>query len=122
MNTALRKFIRVFKQFRGLFPSPLPTGAEAFTDWVRDVRSTYDLPTEDENSIIFSFATMIMHAGPTAASKPKYFFVLALRAAAAKQVAGAAFYDIKKKQEAANEAQHKAEATAIDAVADGPTN
>lgn len=95
LYTQIRRF---FKQIRGLFPSPLPTGSGAFDLWADDIASTYTLPTEDRDSILFSFSTMIMHLGPTTANKSRYYFVLALRAAAAKQVAGAAFQDIKTRQ------------------------
>lgn len=86
---------RLIKQFLGLFPSALPTGVTAFNEWADDIRSTYDLPTQDEDSIKFTLSTIIMHLGPQAAYKPKYYFVLTLRAGAAKQVAGQVFTDIK---------------------------
>ena len=108
MVNKLSQVTRFFKQFRGLFPSPLPTGATTFDAWAEDIQGTYTLPTQDRDSILFSFSTMIMHLGPTVAAKPRYYFVLALRAAAAKQVAGQAFQDIKTRQ---REAAAKQEAT-----------
>lgn len=129
MKLILNKVVRVYKQLRGLLPSPLPTGSGAFDAWVEDIRSTYVMPTEDSDSIHFSFAAMIMHLGPTAASKPKYYFVLAIRASAAKQVAGSAFHAVKirqkelaEAQQAAAAAQLKAEATASVAAASAQTN
>jgi len=110
------KLVRLVKQIRGLFPSALPTGVTAFESWAEDIIATYDLPTSDKDSIKFTLATIIMHLGPQAASKPKYYFVLTLRAGAAKQVAGQVFTDIKTKakeaelaaQKAANESQQQA--------------
>ena len=122
MKLILNKVVRVIKQLRGLLPSPLPTGSGAFDSWVEDIRATYTMPTEDSDSIHFSFAAMIMHLGPTAASKPKYYFVLAIRASAAKQVAGNAFHAVKTRQREIAEAQLKAEATASVAVASAQTN
>lgn len=122
MKILLNKVVRVVKQLRGLLPSPLPTGAGAFDAWVEDIRNTYTMPTEDSDSIHFSFAAMIMHLGPTAATKPKYYFVLAIRASASKQVAGAAFHAVKIRQKELAEAQLKAEVTAPAAVASAEAN
>lgn len=122
MSTIINTLKRKINQVLGLFPSSLPTGVESFYSWIDSIQNTYTLPTEDRDSIVFSFSTMIMHLGPTAARKPKYYFVLALRSAAAKQVAGGAFQEVKLNQKAKAEAQLKAEATAASAVADAPKN
>ena len=114
MITVLLKIKRFFKQALGLFPSAIPTGVEAFEAWAQSLEETYDLPTKDKDSIRFVLSTAIMHTPPTAAYKSKFYFVLLIRAAAAKQIAGAVFHDIKTKQKAAQ----AAEATAK-AVADG---
>ncbi len=103
---------RLYDQIRGLFPSRLPTGVAEFNAWADSIASTYQLPTADQDSVRFSLATQIMHLGPQAASKPKYFFVLAIRAGAAKQIAGNAFQEIKSRHQAAQKAAQAAEATA----------
>lgn len=103
---------RAAAQLRGLFPSRLPTGVTEFNAWADSIASTYRLPTADQDSVRFSLASQIMHLGPTADSKPKYYFVRAIRAGAAKQIAGNAFYEIKSKHQAAQKAAQAAEATA----------
>jgi len=110
MNTAFQKLIRVYDQFRGLFPSALPTGLTEFNTWAESIAATYRLPTSNMDSVKFTLATMIMHLGPNAAYRSKYHFVLAIRASAAKQVAGAAFHEIKERDKAARAAA-QAEAT-----------
>lgn len=108
-------FTRLAKQFLGLFPSALPTGVTAFHAWADDIRNTYDLPTQDEASIKFTLSTIIMHLGPQVAHKPKYYFVLTLRASAAKQIAGQVFTDIKTKAaEEAHQAKAAAEAREVE--------
>ncbi len=102
---------RFYNQVRGFFPSPLPTGVSEFNSWVDSIAYTYQLPTSDQDSLRFSLASQVMHLGPTVASKPKYYFALALRAGAAKQIAGNAFYEVKQNQ-AARQAALAAEATA----------
>lgn len=101
MKQALTKVKRFFRQLRGLFPEPVPTGMAQFNNWADSLVDTYWLPTADQDSIRFALASMIMHLGPSAAYKSKRYFVVTLRAAAAKQVAGAVFYEIKEKQKAA---------------------
>lgn len=102
------KFIKLIKQFIGLFPSALPMGITAFDEWANDIINTYDLPTKDIDSIKFTLSTIIMHLGPQTAFKPKYYFVLTLRAGAAKQIAGQVFSDIKHKAKEAEIAAQKA--------------
>lgn len=114
MKHTLEFILRIYRQIRGFLPSPLPTGLSDFTAWADDIAATYKLPTEDKDSIYFSFASQIMHLGPTAAYKPKYYFVVCTRAGAAKQVAGHAFYTIKEQQKARQASEAKAaEATAL---------
>lgn len=112
MKAAMQQITKVYRQLRGLFPSALPTGMAEFDAWVDSLMSTYALPTKNRDDVVFACGSMIMHGGPTVSRKPKYYFVLCLRAAAAKQIAGAAFYDIKTRQEKAK----LAEATASSAV------
>ena len=111
----MNKIIRIIKQIRGLFPSPLPTGVTAFHAWSDDLQATYILPTEDKDSIRYTLATIIMHLGQQAGNKSKYFFYITLKAAAAKQVAGAVFSEIKEKQraEAAKAAEEAAKAALV---------
>lgn len=101
----------------GLFPSPLPVGMTEFDSWVDSIMSTYSLPTTDVDSIRFTLAAMIINLGQKESSKPKYSFVLAIRASCAKQIAGSVFHQIKTKQLEAQRAQQQAEATAKAPVA-----
>jgi hypothetical protein len=100
--------IKLIKQIVGLFPSALPNGVAAFDVWAKDIMDTYDLPTKDEDSVKFTLATIIMHLGPQVAYKPKVYFVLTLKAGAAKQVASQVFTDIKTKAKEAELAAQKA--------------
>lgn len=123
MKKILAQLNRIRKQIRGLFPEPLPTGMAAANDFAQSIMDTYTLPTLDQDSVKYAIATMIMRLGPTDASKSKYYFVLSVRAACAKQIAGAVFQDIKLKQQAVqqladDEAKKQAEVTASTAVAD----
>lgn len=113
----LNRFKRLYKQIRGRYKSPLPTGMTAFNDWVDDIRATYWLPTEDVDSIRYTLATIIMHLKEAEAFTPKWYFVKVLRAAAAKQVAQGTFQEIKLRQQAAQVAAKLAEATASTAEA-----
>lgn len=129
MKTLVEKLGKLYNKIRGLFPSPIPVGMTEFNDWVNSIMATYTLPTSDRDTIVFSLGAMIMHLdhGPktlsafVAAYKPKFYFVLALRSGAAKQIAHAAFVEIKQKQQQA-EAQARANlagATALTAVPNG---
>jgi hypothetical protein len=109
----LERIKKVFRQIRGLLPSELPNGASAFDAWVDSIVNTYSLPTSDIDSIKFTLATIIMHLGPTVAYRSKFYFVLVLKASAAKQVAHNAFGEIKQKQQAA---QAAAAAKPVEAV------
>jgi hypothetical protein len=93
------------KRARGLFPSALPQGMSEFEAWSEDILQTYGFPSND--SFKFALATMIMHGGPTQAYKSKHYFMLMLRAAAAKQIAGAVFVAAKEKQKAEELAKQK---------------
>lgn len=115
-----QKITRFFKQIRGLFPSPLPQGVTEFAAWIADIKATYTLPTARDEDIIACFAAVIMRFDQIAASKPKYYFVRALRSGAAKQVASYAFTEVKHKQAAAQAAEVSAEATAVPVVANAP--
>lgn len=95
------KLVRLLKQLIGFIPTRLPNGVAAFHVWAEDMAATYDLPTPDLESIKFTLSTVIMHLGPQTSHKPKYYFVVTLRASAAKQVAGQVFTDIKMKQKQA---------------------
>lgn len=100
----ITKIVKVYKKIRGLLPSALPTGATAFNAWADDIQDTYWLPTSDTDSVRYTLATIIMHLNQSSAFKSKWYFVQTLRASAAKQVAGNAFYEIKTRQQAAQAA------------------
>lgn len=103
---------KLWRQALGLIPTKLPTGMTEFNEWADDILNNYDLPTTDADSVKFTLSTIIMHLGPHVDRKPKLFFVKTLRAAAAKQVAGAVFTDIKLRQKELEEKK----AAAADAI------
>jgi hypothetical protein len=105
----LTKLKKLLKQIRGLFPEAIPTGMEAFEKWAESFYDTYDnMPTEDRASVKFLLAGTVMHSGPQVAHRSKLFFYLTLKAAAAKQVAGAVFSKIKDEANAKALAESKA--------------
>lgn len=104
MSKFIKTVVRCWRQLRGLFPSALPVGLSEFNVWSQSIADTYVLPTTNIDSIKFTLATSIMHLDATAARKPKYWFVLLVRASAAKQIAGAAFTEIKERSKAAQAA------------------
>src|SRR5271166_2176540 len=114
------KLRRLINKIKGLLPTALPNGTTEFEAWAESFFDTYDnMPTEDRNSTKFTLCTIIMHLGQTAAYKPKIYFYLTLKAAAAKQVAGSVFSDIKVKEMARIKAEldKQAEATATPLLA-----
>jgi hypothetical protein len=120
MKTILKKIKRLIKQIKGFFPSQLPTGVTAFNTWADGLMETYNLPTSDRDSVHFACSTMIMRFGPTENVKSNYFFVKAIRAACAKQIAGNAFQEIKQRQKEAEKAAAEAAAASASEVANGP--
>ena len=90
---------RLINQVKGLFPSPLPQGLPRFHQWAKEIADTYDMPTEDQRSITYALATMVVHLGPAVHKRAKYTFAKELRASAAKQVAGSAFAELKHQQQ-----------------------
>ena len=89
---------KLYNYIRGFFPTRLPQGGTEFDIFVETIINTYQMPTMDWDSIYFVISTSIMRLDPTVAYKSKWYFVLLLRAAAAKQVAGAKFNEIKERQ------------------------
>ncbi len=127
MSIAYQKLIKFFSFARGFFPESLPVGMSEFHSWAESISNNYELPTKDLDSVKFTLASIVMHLGPSIDSKSKYYFVKQIRASAAKQIAGAAFYEIKQQQKSLQEAAAKAalekqqaEATAPQVASDVP--
>lgn len=97
----LKKLAKLAKQIRARYPSRLPVGVTEFHAWAESFSEIYDLPTQDVDSIKFMLGSSILNLGPTVHRKPKYFFYAMMNAAAAKQIAGSVFYEIKEKQKKA---------------------
>ncbi len=100
----------LLKKLRALFPSRVPVGVSEFNAWAESFMELYQMPTQDLDSTKFTLASIIMHLGPQAAFVSKHFFFVTIRAAAAKQVAGSVFYEIKQKQALAQKAAEAAAA------------
>lgn len=115
MNNWLSKLKLLWKKFLYLFPSPLPVGMAEFESWANDILDTYGWPRND--SFMFALAAMVINQGAAKAYRSKYYFNLVVHAAASKEVAGAVFYSMKVKQQAAIKAAKDAEATALHVVA-----
>ena len=110
--THVKKYYNLFKN---LFPSSLPQGITEFNNWAQSIIDDYGFP--DNDSVRFALATMVMHQGPTAAYRSKFYFALMVKAGAAKQVASQVFTNIKTLQLEA--AKNQAEVPAPGA-SDGP--
>lgn len=95
---------KLWLQFINLFPSKLPVGVTEFHAWAESFLEIYDLPTKDVDSVKYTLATILMHLGPQVAYKPKFYFFITMKAAAAKQIAGAVFREIKERQAEAQKA------------------
>jgi hypothetical protein len=113
----MKSLIRTILSF---LPRRLPVGMTAFDEAVKRVYAlTGDICTE--NDVRYVMASAITHMGPNSSVKSDRYFLTLIRSAAAKQIAGAVFQDIRQKQA---EAQQKAleEAAAKQAEATAQTN
>jgi len=90
----------------------LPVGMTEFNALIETLKSSFTLPTLDEDSIRFAVAASIINTGPTVTHMPLSHFHDVLMAGAAKQIAGAVFGEIKQKQFAAEKAAKEAAALA----------
>lgn len=99
MKNIVSKIKKVINQVLGLIPSPLPVGMTEFNQWSDSIINTYNLPGTERDKR-YMLASMIIRFGETTAFKSKFFFFLALRSAAAKQIAGANFAMIRQEQQA----------------------
>lgn len=114
MKAALiQKFSKILAQLRGFFPQALPQGVTDFNDFVDAIIATYAMPSPLRDDIAYVVSTSIINLKSTSSYKSKWYFVQIIRAAGAKQVAGAAFQEIQLRHKAAQAAAATAEATAI---------
>ncbi len=106
-----QKLIKLLKQLRGRFNSPLPTGVSEFDAWADSFSEIYDLPTQDRDSIRIVLASTLINLGSITVAKPKEHFRKTIVAAASKQVAGSVFQTIQQAKFAADKlARRDAEA------------
>lgn len=97
---------------------PLPLGTSEFEDFVDRIISKLGTGLEKvpRDDIKFVLTTNITHLKPQECEARDSYFVKTIRAAAAKQVAGAVFQQVKEDQKKRQEAeQQQAEATASQA-------
>lgn len=104
-------------------PTRLPAGIAEFDAWANDVIQLAGAPNND--SVKFSLAVMILHAGQDEDALPKNLFAKRLRKAMANQVVSQIINDLKAKQDAEQEALKKQAAEVIAptveaAQSDGP--
>lgn len=92
MNT-INKLKTLLQLILGFFPTPVPIGMTTYKAWTDSIISLYGLP--DNNSVRWAIASVVLHLGPQAAFRSKFFFYCTIRAGAAKQIAGAVFQEIK---------------------------
>lgn len=126
MNKIVTQIKRSVARARGIFPETLPAGVPAFNIFVDSIIANYDLPTNRRDDVAYVIASNITTFSSTRSSASKRLFVRLIRAAAAKQVAGAAFGEIRERlraeQKAAEEAAKQAAVTASpETVTNAPT-
>ncbi len=102
------KLNKIVNKLLSYFPTSLPVGLTEFNKWADSIIELSG-KFADEDSMKWAISSQIMHLGPQRSSVPKNYFVQSLRKAAANQVAGQVFQDIKTKQD---NMRKQAEATA----------
>lgn len=111
----------MLKYILSYLPSKLPVGMAEFNTWADSIINLLPaglegVPTDDKKFVI---ASTVQRLDPSSNYKPKVYFVKILHSAAAKQVAGQVFLEIKERQKAALEAtkaNQPAEVTASQVV------
>lgn len=91
----------------------LPIGMTEFNALVEELINHPDSPTKDADSVTFALASIIMHLEQGEDELPIEFFLRYLRAGAAKQIAGAAFHEVKMKHQKAAEDAKAAEVAKV---------
>ncbi len=98
-----------FKRLLSLLPTKLPVGRtalEKFTDEIIELAGDY-AKNLSRDSQLFTISSIVINLGPQRSSVPKNYFVRTLRAAAAKQVAGTLFTEIKERRTAEERKQRE---------------
>lgn len=95
----------MIKHLLSYIPHRLPVGMSEFHSWSESIirllpSGLENVPDDDKKFVI---ASAIQRLDPTANYKPKRYFVKLLHKAAASQIAGQIFVEIKEKQKAALE-------------------
>lgn len=107
MNTIVLKLKKVLRLLVALIPTPIPVGVSNFESWAEQISEMSGLPKDPSH--IFVLAAMVTNLKKdTSYYIPKLFFVLMLKNAAARQIAGHVMYESKRKQKEADEAIKKA--------------
>lgn len=110
------------KRILSYFPTKLPLGAVEYQEFLNDIRALLDsrLNAVPDDDISFVVAANITHGSNTADRIAKQKVVRIINAAAAKQVAGQVFQEIKQRQAARQAAQlEQAAATTAETPASG---
>lgn len=102
-----KKALKTLCYLLAYFPTRLPLGMPEYEKWADSI---LELTGEfaDPDSLRFALASMVMQGQHKTDRVPKIFFARGLRKAAASQLAGQAFYDIKMKHKAKQQAEDTA--------------
>lgn len=100
-------------------PKKLPVGLTEFHAWADNIINKAE-KFADVDSMKYVLATIIMQLDHAVSFKSDAYFIARLRKAAANQVAGSVFQEIKAKQAAKQEAANQV-ATTPEAATDGKT-
>lgn len=118
----LKKLLALILLF---IPRRLPVGMDQFEAFAARIMTNVGpgLEKVPASDIKFVLATTITHMGPQVDKKPDIHFIRTLRAAAAKQIAGGVFSQVKEEQrKRQEEMQRAAEATVVVETTNGQKN
>lgn len=108
--------MKLLKLIKSYFPSNLPVGMTQFEQFANDIVMLAG-PLADENSMKYVIASIILNLGPNTSKISKQYFVRSMRKAAANQIAGQVFTNIKEAQKAEELAKQQLEKQDVEATA-----
>lgn len=110
-----------FLRLLAYIPTPLPRGMTEYKVWEKTIIVLANgLSTNEDLSWIISAETMRL--APTRSLVPKAYYLRVMRVAAAKQLAGAVFSDLKEAQKAREATAKAAAAPAVLTPVEAPTS
>lgn len=103
MRHMKNKAKKLLQKVKSYFPTVLPQTDSEFAEFSAEIMQLADMPNND--SFVQAIGTMVLHLGPSVATKSKHFFVKSLRASVAKQAAFNACDAIRQREKSAKTIQ-----------------